>query len=166
MSTKFHQAFGVYGILSENGKLAVIKKTGGPYINRYDLPGGTPEDGEEMAHTVVREIQEETGLTVTKAHQLGITGFRYPWQYEHWQMNQHRCVFYWIDAWTGQLADQAAQFTGQDALGAVWLPLAEISLTTCSPLVVKAAETVRQHGQFDPTEQTFTDWTVLTKPVY
>lgn len=66
MSTKFHQAFGVYGILSENGKLAVIKKTGGPYINRYDLPGGTPEDGEEMADTVVREIQEETGLTVTK----------------------------------------------------------------------------------------------------
>ena len=57
MSTKFHQAFGVYGILSENGKLAVIKKTGGPYINRYDLPGGTPEDGEEMAHTINWALQ-------------------------------------------------------------------------------------------------------------
>lgn len=120
MSTKFHQAFGVYGIFSENGALAVIKKTGGPYINRYDLPGGTPEDGEEIAHTLIRETREETGLAVTQSHQLGITGFRYPWTYARWHYNQHRCVFYWIDAWDGQLAGQAAQFAGQDALGAVW----------------------------------------------
>lgn len=44
--TKFHQAFGVYGMYARDGALLVMKKTGGPYINRYDLPGGSLEDGE------------------------------------------------------------------------------------------------------------------------
>ena len=36
-----HRAFGVYGIIVINNKLVVIKKNGGPYINRFDLPGGS-----------------------------------------------------------------------------------------------------------------------------
>lgn len=34
---KFHRAFGVYGILAEDGKLLMINKNGGPYKNRFDL---------------------------------------------------------------------------------------------------------------------------------
>lgn len=41
MSSKtFHFAFGSYGIIHKSGRLLVIKKNDGPYINRYDLPGG------------------------------------------------------------------------------------------------------------------------------
>ncbi|NRO56124.1 hypothetical protein IMAU60066_00521 [Lactobacillus helveticus] len=62
---KYHRAFGVYGIIySENKGLVVIKKNGGPYINRFDLPGGSLEDGEELSVAIKREINEETGLTV------------------------------------------------------------------------------------------------------
>jgi ADP-ribose pyrophosphatase YjhB (NUDIX family) len=163
---KFHEAFGVYGIITKAQQLAVIKKTGGPYRNRYDLPGGTPENGEELQQTLQREIKEETSLSIKRFHQLGITGFRYPWDYQQWHWNQHLCVFNWIDSYTGQIADNVAQFAGQDALGALWLPLDQISLTTCSPLVVKAAQTIIQNGQFDATEQNFAHWTVLTTPVY
>ena len=38
---KYHRAFGVYGICVEDGNLLVINKNGGPYTNRYDLPGGS-----------------------------------------------------------------------------------------------------------------------------
>ncbi len=45
---KYHRAFGVYGIYAKDGKLLVILKNGGPYIHRYDLPGGSLEDGESL----------------------------------------------------------------------------------------------------------------------
>lgn len=38
---RYHRAFGVYEILYRKNKLLVIKKTSGPYINRFDLPGGS-----------------------------------------------------------------------------------------------------------------------------
>ena len=46
---KYHRAFGVYGIYVEAGKLLVINKNGGPYINRFDLPGGSLEEGETLS---------------------------------------------------------------------------------------------------------------------
>lgn len=39
MSQKYHRAFGCYGIIGNLNELVVIKKSAGPYINRYDLPG-------------------------------------------------------------------------------------------------------------------------------
>ncbi|TKI82071.1 DNA mismatch repair protein MutT, partial [Bacillus wiedmannii] len=47
-ATNFHRAFGVYGICIENNNLLVIDKIKGPYRNRYDLPGGSLEDGESL----------------------------------------------------------------------------------------------------------------------
>lgn len=38
---KYHRAFGVYGLCNESRKILVINKNAGPYINRYDLPGGS-----------------------------------------------------------------------------------------------------------------------------
>lgn len=50
--------FGCYGIIGNRKELVVIKKLGGPYINRYDLPGGSLEDGEELDKAVIREINK------------------------------------------------------------------------------------------------------------
>ena len=43
MTEKYHRAFGCYGIIGNKKDLVVIKKLGGPYINRYDLPGRSEE---------------------------------------------------------------------------------------------------------------------------
>lgn len=74
---KFHRAFGVYGIITIDNALVVIMKNGGPYINRFDLPGGSLADGEFLKDAIIREINEETGLKVSKLNQLGTTSFRY-----------------------------------------------------------------------------------------
>ncbi|SET96606.1 NUDIX domain-containing protein [Salinibacillus kushneri] len=60
-SKKYHRAFGVYGIYVEGNKLLVINKNGGPYKNRYDLPGGSLESGESLSVAIQREFKEETG---------------------------------------------------------------------------------------------------------
>lgn len=39
----WHRHLGAYGICYEDGKLLVIRKKGGPYTGRYDLPGGSLE---------------------------------------------------------------------------------------------------------------------------
>nr|WP_225430410.1 NUDIX domain-containing protein [Lentilactobacillus hilgardii] len=59
-------------MIEVNSSLVVIKKNGGPYINRYDLPGGSLEDGEALQNAIIREIKEATGLVLKEITQLGI----------------------------------------------------------------------------------------------
>ena len=166
MTNQFHRAFGCYGIIGDLKMLVVIKKHGGPYINRYDLPGGSLEDGESLNHTVKREVNEETGLIVQDYQQIGVTSFKYPWNFEQWHFNQHICVFYRINKFSGKLQTEVKQFTGQDSLGAIRIPLAKISIANSSPLVVKAKQFLLNPDNFDLADQTFDKWIVLDKPVF
>ena len=53
------------GVVIFRGKILVLYKS---YRNRYEgwvLPKGTVEEGEEYDQTALREVREETGLTVT-----------------------------------------------------------------------------------------------------
>lgn len=75
---KYHRAFGVYGIYIEDGKLLVIHKNGGPYINRFDLPGGSLEEGESLAEAMRREFLEETGIEIEIEEQIGVIDFKFP----------------------------------------------------------------------------------------
>jgi 8-oxo-dGTP pyrophosphatase MutT (NUDIX family) len=55
------QHFGVYGAFLERGRILAVRKTRGPYTGRLDLPGGSPEAGEDHRATLERELAEETG---------------------------------------------------------------------------------------------------------
>lgn len=166
MSQKYHRAFGCYGIIGNLSELVVIKKSAGPYINRYDLPGGSLEDGEELAKAVVREVKEETGLEVLHFDQIGVTSFKYPWDYLEWHYNQHICVFYRITSFTGKLQQNVEQFSGQDSLGAVKVPLAKINIHNSSPLVLKAKEYLLRPSEFSLQDQTYSEWQILQKPLF
>jgi 8-oxo-dGTP diphosphatase len=45
--------------------VVLIKRRYEPLAGRWSLPGGTVEVGETLEEALVREIEEETGLTVT-----------------------------------------------------------------------------------------------------
>ncbi len=160
MVKKVHRAFGVYGIIEKQGQLVVIKKNGGPYINRYDLPGGSLEMGESLTKAVDREIAEETGLLVKHKRQIGTTSFTYPWQYQDYVLNQHIAVFYKIEEVSGLLKEAVKQFEGQDALGAECIPLVALTDMNASPLVIKAKEYLLGR-QFDDRDQVIASWQVL-----
>ena len=59
----------------------------------WGLPKGTPDPDEAIEQTALREVREETGLTVTLGEQLGsieywftANGVRYHKQVHHWLM--------------------------------------------------------------------------------
>ncbi len=51
----------VYGLLVDNGKILVVQNRNS---GKYSLPGGGVEIGEKIKDALLREIQEETGITV------------------------------------------------------------------------------------------------------
>ncbi|MFS0674859.1 NUDIX hydrolase [Ornithinibacillus sp. 179-J 7C1 HS] len=136
---KYHRAFGVYGIYVENNKLLVINKNGGPYINRYDLPGGSLEEGESLMEAMVREFREETGIDIEVDKNIGIVDFFLPSKWKEFTDVHHIAVFYQVRKVGGEITVPEI-FEGQDSLGAVWVDREEITRGNASPLVWKAFE--------------------------
>ena len=57
---------GAYGLIINDNKMALIRKSRGAYTGKLDLPGGTIEHGERPIETLVREIKEELDSDVKK----------------------------------------------------------------------------------------------------
>ena len=90
----------------------------GPRETRlWVLPKGTPDIGESIEETALREVREETGLVVRMGESLG--------KIDYWFVANgeriHKRVFHWLmEPAGGNLADHDAEF---DAVS--WLPLAD-----------------------------------------
>jgi 8-oxo-dGTP diphosphatase len=61
-------------IRDERGRVLLVKQTGGPFAGSWLLPGGRAGDDESAVHALVREVREETGLTMTDA--VYVAGYR------------------------------------------------------------------------------------------
>ena len=55
---------GVGGVVIENGRALLIRRGSEPLRGEWSIPGGTLELGETLETGVVRELLEETGVTV------------------------------------------------------------------------------------------------------
>jgi 8-oxo-dGTP pyrophosphatase MutT (NUDIX family) len=55
-------------IEDEAGRVLLQKRTD---FGLWGLPGGTPEEGDDMLSTIIRETLEETGLVVTDVRPFG-----------------------------------------------------------------------------------------------
>ncbi|TYR79329.1 NUDIX hydrolase [Priestia megaterium] len=142
MKANYDRAFGVYGICIEDGKLLVIRKNRGPYIHRFDLPGGNLEHAETLIDGIKREFVEETGFTVEIVDQAGVTDFQYPCKWKEFTHVHHIAVFYYVRITGGQLASNPDQFDGQDSLEALWVTPDHLHIDNASPLVLKAVESL------------------------
>ena len=159
-NNRCHRAFGVYGIYVENGQLLVINKNGGPYINRFDLPGGSLEEGETLSEAMKREFLEETGLEIEIEESIGVIDFKLPWLWREFTDVHHVAVFYSVKKVGGEISIPD-QFEGQDSLGAVWISENKASLENASPLVLKAFEWLKTKDLGIDAE-IYKDWIVLT----
>lgn len=68
----------VAGVWLRDGEVLLARrKQGGDMGGRWELPGGKCEGGESAAHALVREFQEELGLSVKVGPECASTMFRH-----------------------------------------------------------------------------------------
>jgi inorganic pyrophosphatase len=133
--TKSH--FGVYGVIIRNGRILLIKKARGPYTGMYDLPGGSPEHGEDSLTTLKREIREETGCETVCAENERFRSIIFsdftPQSHETGVL-QHNAVLY--DVEIDGLPQQSGD--GRDSAGATWQNIDELTSENATPYVLMA----------------------------
>lgn len=54
----------VSAAIIRDGKVLVVRRARKPALNLYTLPGGAVEAGETLHQAVIREVREETQLTI------------------------------------------------------------------------------------------------------
>lgn len=97
------------------GRVLVQNKVGDPHWHGWTFPGGHVEKGEYVTPSVIREVQEETGLTIQHPRLCGIKEF-------HKQRSGRRYIvfLYVADSYTGEL-----QPSGEGEV--FWYPLDKLA---------------------------------------
>lgn len=63
---------GVGAIIIEGDRVLLVKRGHAPLLGEWSIPGGVLEVGETLREAAVREVLEETELTVETAELLGV----------------------------------------------------------------------------------------------
>lgn len=59
-------------IITDDGRVVLVKRVFDPYKDHWALPGGVVEYGERVEDAVIREAKEETGLDIRIERLIGI----------------------------------------------------------------------------------------------
>ena len=111
---------GAYGLIIEERKIVLIKKKGGPYNEKLDLPGGTIEWGETPEHTLIRELNEEVGIEVTNYELFDANSVVLEWMHkEELEKVHHLGIFYKILDYNNDILEKnKIDEKNDDSLGA------------------------------------------------
>lgn len=128
------QHTGVYAIIINKGKILLVKKTRGPYIGLYDLPGGSFEHGETIDVCLRREVLEETGIEVQQYAWFDNYTARVEYEEEKVQHSMHHIgLLYRIGKWKGDRLNDAIQ--QYDVAGSEFISLTSVDSDKVSPFV-------------------------------
>jgi 8-oxo-dGTP diphosphatase len=59
-------------IFDASGRVLLIRRANEPFLGCYALPGGFVEIGETVEEACIREVQEETGISISEPQLVGI----------------------------------------------------------------------------------------------
>ena len=111
---------GVGAIIIEGDRVALVKRGHAPLQGRWSIPGGVLEVGETLRTAAVREVLEETGLTVEPGELLGV--FERVVPDEQGKMRYHYVL---IDFLCSRVAGEL--LAGDDAEEAGWFRREELA---------------------------------------
>lgn len=83
-------------IRNAEGEIYITQRAADAHMaNKWEFPGGKIEEGESAEDAVVRELQEEVGITATSLQQFDKLEYQFP--------DRHITLWFWlIDGWEGE----------------------------------------------------------------
>ena len=127
---------GAYGLIIKDEKIVLIKKVGGPYNGKLDLPGGTIEWGETPEQTLIRELNEEVGIDVIKYELFDANSIVFEWIHkEELERGHHLGIFYKVLDYNNELLeDIKIDEKNDDSLGAKFYEIGKLKKSELSDI--------------------------------
>lgn len=106
-------------LVKEKEVLLAMKKRGFG-VGRWNGTGGKPKENESLKQTVIRETQEEIGVTPLSFNKVAVLDFYFPEVPLDKNWNQ-QVVVYLVDAWEGEPSES-------EEMKPQWFKISEIPL--------------------------------------
>ena len=83
-------------IRNAEGEIYITQRAADAHMaNKWEFPGGKIESGETPEEALVRELQEEVGITVTTLQQFDKLEYQFP--------DRHITLWFWlVNGWDGE----------------------------------------------------------------
>ena len=134
---------GAYGLVIQDGKILLIKKVGGPYDGKLDLPGGTIEFGERPEDALKRELMEEVGIEVVDYQLFDADSVAFEWQYKEDVLLKvhHMGIFFKVLNYNNEIKNEIkVDEVNDDSLGAEFFDIDKLKKEELSPIAVMELE--------------------------
>ena len=133
---------GSYGLILDNDNIVLIKKVGGPYNGKLDLPGGTIEWGEKPEDTLVRELEEEVGIKVKKYELFDGNSITFEWNHKgELEKGHHIGFFYKIKRYDNEIKSNIdIDSINDDSMGAKFYNIKDLKREQLSSIAILEIE--------------------------
>ena len=136
---KEFKQLGAYGLIIKDGKILLIKKFGGPYDGKLDLPGGTIEFCERPEVALKRELMEEVGIEVVDCQLFDADSVAFEWQFKEDILVKvhHTGIFFKVLNYKNDTKKEViVDEVNDDSLGADFFDIAELSKDKLSAISI------------------------------
>lgn len=140
-----HQHLGSYGVIIKNQQIVLIKKSGGPYDGKLDLPGGTIEFGESPKEALIRELNEEVGIQVVKCKIIECNSIIVKWIHKNKLESIHHIgIFYKIDKYNKKVLNNInISEKNDDSMGADFYDINKLHKKDLSSIAILILEKMK-----------------------
>lgn len=133
---------GAYGLIIKDNKILLIKKKGGPYDCKLDLPGGTIEFEEAIEDALKREILEEVGIEILDYNLFDVVSTNIKWIYKDELVEtKHIAVLYLINDYKNDIKE-SIEITeiNDDSMGAEYFDINKLTKEQISNIALIALQ--------------------------
>ena len=143
MEKKEYKQLGTYGLIIKEEKILLIKKNGGPYDGKLDLPGGTIEFCERPAETLKRELMEEVGIEIKEFELFDADSVSFDWQFKEDVIVKvhHTGIFFKVNNYANDIKKSVEiDEQNDDSLGAEFYDIESLSKEQLSAIAILELE--------------------------
>lgn len=140
---KEYKQLGAYGLIIKDDKILLIKKYGGPYDGKLDLPGGTIEFCERPEEALKRELMEEVGIEVLDYQLFDADSVSFNWQFKDNTLVKvhHTGIFFKVSNFNNEIKKEIkVDEINDDSLGADFFDINKLSKNELSSVAIMELE--------------------------